>query len=159
MLLVLQEDKLCKISFAFYLLPVAGVLSKMFSTQPCWFRWQSLRKTTWSHSNQPGCTFDLRHSRAGTKWAPVCFLFNSMLSAECEVSLSLHPELHQIALISQKTHRHALTLLNRTLALTCFFRFLSFLYPHVGIEWKETLELIFSNFQFFNFQVIRTWPQ
>ena len=33
MLLVLQEDKLCKISFAFYLLPVAGVLSKMFSTQ------------------------------------------------------------------------------------------------------------------------------
>ena len=33
MLLVLQEDKLRKISFAFYLLPVAGVLSKMFSTQ------------------------------------------------------------------------------------------------------------------------------
>ena len=33
MLLVLQEYKLCKTSFAFYLLPVAGVLSKMFSTQ------------------------------------------------------------------------------------------------------------------------------
>ena len=126
--------------------------------KPCCFRWQSLRKTAWSHSNQPICTFALSHSRAGTKWATVCFLFNSMLSAECEVSLSLHPELHQIALMPQK-------------AQTCFnfywivhwlipvFRFLSFLYPHVGIEWKETLELIFSNFQFFNFQVIRTWPQ
>ena len=33
MLLVLQEDKLSKTSFAFYLLPVAGVLSKVFSTQ------------------------------------------------------------------------------------------------------------------------------
>ena len=71
--------------------------------KPCWFRWQSLRKTTWSHSNQPICTFALSHSRAGTKWATVCFLFNSVLSAECEVSLSLHPELHQIALMPQKT--------------------------------------------------------
>ena len=47
--------------------------------------------------------FSLSHSRAGTKWATVCFLFNSMLSTECEVSLSLHPELHQIALMPQKT--------------------------------------------------------
>ena len=152
MLLVLQEDNYakCHLPCAFFLLPEFPV--RCSALKPCWFRWQSLRKTAWSHSNQPSCTFDLSHSRAGTKWAPVCFLFNSMLSAECEVPLSLHPELHQIALIPQKTHRHALILLNPTLALTCFFRFLSSLYPPVGIEWKETLELIFSNFKFFNFK-------
>ena len=155
--LPLKQPHLCswcckRTSYAEFHLPCAFFLLLEFpvrcsALKSCWFRC-----TAWSHSNQPSCTFDLSHSRAGTKWATVCFLFNSMLSAECEVPLSLHPEQHQIALIPQKTHRHALILLNRTLALTCFFRFLSFLYPHVGIEWKETLELIFSNFQFCNFK-------
>ena len=37
------------------LLPVAGAPYEMLSTKPCWFRWQSLRTTAWSHSNQLHC--------------------------------------------------------------------------------------------------------
>ena len=35
---------------------------------------------------------------------------------QIEKGLSLYPELHQIALVPQKTHRQALILLNYTLA-------------------------------------------
>ena len=58
---------------------------------------------------QTSCTFDSSHSRADTKWQ----LSVSYLSLSCLQNvkgLSLNPELHQIALVTQKTHRQALIL-------------------------------------------------
>ena len=62
---------------------------------------------------QTSCTFDSSHSRAGSKWRlsvsylTLCFLQNVK-------GLSLHSELHQMALVRQKTHRQALVLLSHT---------------------------------------------
>ena len=37
---------------------------------------------------QTSCTFHSSHSRAGTKWRLSVFLFNPMLPAECEGSVT-----------------------------------------------------------------------
>ena len=64
---------------------------------------------------QTSCTFDSSHSTAGTKWRlSVSYLTQSCL--QNVKSLLLHPELHQIALMPQKTNRKTLILLSHTLA-------------------------------------------
>ena len=111
MLLVLQEDKLWKISFAFCLLqelPVrCSVLDLVDSGDSPWGRLPRLIQTS--------CNFDSSHSRAGTKWR-LSVSYLTLCCLQNVKGLSLHPELHQNALVPQKTHRQALILLSHTLA-------------------------------------------
>ena len=64
---------------------------------------------------QTSCTFDSSHSRAGTKWR-LSVSYLTLCCLQNVKGLSLHPELRQIALVPQKTHRQALILLSHTLA-------------------------------------------
>ena len=105
MFLVLQEHKLWKISFAFCLLQ--ELLMRCSA--------QNLVDSGDSHwgqvhrHNQTSCTFHSSHSRAGTKWRLSVF-YLTLCCLQNVKGLSLHPELHQIALVPQKTHRQALIL-------------------------------------------------
>ena len=84
-LLVLQEDKLWKLSFAFCLLQELPMrCSPLNLVDSGDSRWGRL------HGHiQTSCTFDSSHSRAGTKWwLSQCFLFKRILSAECEGSVT-----------------------------------------------------------------------
>ena len=113
MLLVLQEDKLWNISFAFcplQELPMrCSALNLVDSGDSPWGRLHCHIQTSNS------CTFHSSHSRAGTKWRLSVF-YLTLCCLQNVKGLSLHPELHQIALVPQKTHRQALILMSHTLA-------------------------------------------
>ena len=90
MFLVLQQNKVWKISFAFCLLqelPMrCSAINLVDSGDSPW---------GWLHGhNQTSCTFDSSHSRADTKWR----LSVSYLTLSCLQNvkgLSLNPKLHQ----------------------------------------------------------------
>ena len=164
MFLVLQQDKLWKISFAFCLLqelPMrCSAINLVDSGDSPWGR---------LHGHiQIICTFDSSHSRADTKWR----LSVSYLTLSCLQNvkgLSLNPELHQIASVPQKTHRQALILfiesyigsfevtINSDFIRICLYD--SWVLLMLKLNENEKLKLIFSHFQFINLQIIRTWPQ
>ena len=109
-LLVLQDDKLWKISFAFCLLqelPMrCSALNLVDSGDSPWGRLHCHIQTS--------CTFHSSHSRAGTKWRLSVYL--TLCCLQNVKGLPLQPKLHQIALVPQKTQRQALVLLGHTLA-------------------------------------------
>ena len=114
---------------------------------------------------QTSCTFDSSHSRADTKWR---LSVSYILSAECEGSVTQSrtasnslgaPEDTQTSLNCIYWVIHWLIWSYHKLRLytDLSLRFLSS--SHVELNENEKLELIFSHFQFFNPQIIRTWPQ
>ena len=148
------------------LLPVAGAPYEMLTNKPCWFRWQSLRMTAWPHPNQ--LLFWLKPYHICYKMATIGFLFNPILSAECEGSVTQS----QTASNSLSAPEDTQTSFNciywvihwliwsyhkvRLYTYLCL-RFLSS--SHIEIEWKWKVRAYFLSFQFFNLQIIRTWPQ
>ena len=143
------------------LLPVAGVPYKMLSNKPCWFRWQSLRMTAWSHSNQ--LHFWLKPWRSWYKMATIGFLFNPVQSAECEGSVTQFPTASNSLGAPEDTQTsfnfmywviHWLIWSYYKLRLYTYLslRFLSS--SHVEIEWKWKVKAYFS--LIFNFLIFKS---
>ena len=157
MLLVSQDDKLWKISFAFFLLqelPMrCSALNLVDSGDSPW---------GWLHGhNQTSCTFDSSHSRADTKWR----LSVSYLTLSClqnVKSLSLNPKLHQIVENSLGAPEDTQTSFNfiyrvidwliwsyHKLRLHKYQALRSLSSPHVEIEWKGKVRANFLSFSIF----------
>ena len=90
--------------------------------------------------------------------ATVRYVFNPILSAECEGSVTPSWTTSN-SLGAQEDTQTSFNFIEVYIGSYLSLRFLSSLFPYVEIEWKEKLELTFSHFQYFNLQIIRTWPQ